>query len=260
MPMTQNAKRLTQQQFGAHAQGYVHSPTHAAGATLDRLIHAIAPQPGMRVLDVATGGGHTARRINQAGAWTAAGDLTLPMLRAARAALCAQGCDSVSFVQLDAEDLPFAAGSFDAVTCRIAPHHFPDVARFVREIARVTRPGGVAGVVDQLTPGDPQTARYINAFERLRDPSHLWSYNRAEWEGFFTGAGLTIETIETFAVDHTLGEWSERMGCDAATTLRLRAMMVQAPSPVADWMKPHVTPVGDPTFIIRQILIVGRKK
>jgi len=165
----------------------------------------------------------------------------------------------VTFVQLDAEDLPFATGAFDAVTCRIAPHHFPDVARFVREMARVVRPGGVVGVVDQLAPSDPKAARYINAFERLRDPSHLWAYNQAEWEGFFTGAGLAVETIETFAVDHTLGEWTERMGCDAATTLRLRAMMVHAPEPVVEWMRPHVTPVGDPTFVIRQILIVGRK-
>jgi len=257
--MTHHAKQLTQQQFGTHAQGYVNSPTHASGSNLDRLVEAVAPRPGMRALDIATGGGHTARRLWQAGAWTVAGDLTLPMLRAARASLCAQGCDGVTFVQLDAEDLPFATGAFDAVTCRIAPHHFPDVARFVREMARVVRPGGVVGVVDQLAPSDPKAARYINAFERLRDPSHLWAYNQAEWEGFFTGAGLAVETVETFAVDHTLGEWTERMGCDAATTLRLRAMMVHAPEPVVEWMRPHVTPVGDPTFVIRQILIVGRK-
>jgi len=257
--MSQDAKRLTQRQFGAHAQGYVNSATHAGGATLDRLIKAVQPQPGKRALDVATGGGHTARRLSEGGAWTVAGDLTLRMLQAARASLCAQGCDDVAFVQLDAEDLPFAAGQFDIVTCRTAPHHFPDVARFVREMARVARPGGVVGVVDQLTPGDPRAARYINAFERLRDPSHLWSYNRAEWEGFFSGAGLAIETVETFKVEHTLGEWAERMGCDAATTLRLRAMLVQAPPPAAEWMQPHVAPVGDPVFLIRQILIVGRK-
>ncbi len=258
--MPHNAKQLTQQQFGTHAEGYVHSPTHARGQTLSRLIEAVAPQPGQRALDVATGGGHTARRLAEAGAWTVAGDLTLRMLQAARANLCAEGCESVTFVQLDAEDLPFASNRFDIVTCRVAPHHFPDVARFVREMARVTRPGGAVGVVDQLTPGDPQAARYINAFERLRDPSHLWSYNQVEWEGFFRGAGLDVETVETFIVDHTLGEWSERMGCDAATTLRLRAMMVHAPPSVAEWMRPHVPPVGDPTFVIRQILIVGRKR
>lgn len=258
--MMHDAKFLTQQQFGAHAEGYVTSPTHRAGYSLERLIELLAPQPEWRALDLATGGGHTALSLARAGAWTVAGDLTLPMLHAARAHLREQGGGDVLFVRLDAEQLPFAPASFDAVTCRIAPHHFPDVAQFVRECARVVRPAGVVGIVDQLSPPDPRTARYVNAFERLRDPSHIWAYNRTEWEGFFRAAGLVIAHYEEFGKEQALVPWAALMGCDAATVTRLRAMLQQAPAPVTEWLQPRDVSTPDARFTIRQFLLVGRRE
>ncbi len=259
--MTHDAKALTQQQFGAHAAGYVASPGHRAGYSLDRLIEWIAPRPGQRILDLATGGGHTALALARAGARIVAADLTAPMLCAARAYVTAEMgySGSVAFVRLDAEQLSFPAASFDAVTCRIAPHHFPDVARFVRECARAVRPGGVVGVVDQLAPPDPQTARYVNAFERLRDPSHVWAYNRAEWHGFFTAAGLDMVHYEELDKEQMLVAWAELMGCDAPTIARLRALLVQAPEPVAAWLRPQSPASADARFRIRQFLLVGRR-
>ncbi len=258
--MNNDAKALTQKQFGAHAEGYVTSPTHRAGYSLERLIELLAPQPGQRALDLATGGGHTALALARAGTWTVAGDLTQPMLHAARAHLRQQGAADVSFVRLDAEHLPFASASFDVVTCRIAPHHFPDVAQFVRECARVVRPGGLVGVVDQLSPADPRTARYVNAFERLRDPSHVWAYNRAEWHGFFGAAGLEVLHYEEFDTEQVLVSWAALMGCDEATVTRLRAMLVQAPAPVVAWLEPRDVLTPEARFSIRQFLLVGRRE
>jgi len=255
--MADDAKRLAQQQFGAHAQGYVLSPAHKSGYSLDALLDHAQPRPGQRALDLATGGGHTALALAQRGAWTVAGDLTLPMLRAARTHIERQTVGGVRYAQLDAERLPFAPAAFDLITCRIAPHHFPDVAGFVRECARVVRPGGLVAVVDQLTPSDPRTARYVNAFERLRDPSHVWAYNADEWRGFFTGAGLDVLHFEAFDTHHDLTAWADLMGCDAPTILRLRAMLAQAPRPAADWMQPAFA--ADASFVIRQFLLVGRR-
>lgn len=255
--MSHDAKTLAQQQFGAHAAGYVTSPVHSKGYSLDRLVDFVNPQPGQRVIDLATGGGHTALALARSGAWTVAADITMPMLRAARESIAQQHDGIVRFVRLDAEQLPFAADTFDAVTCRIAPHHFPEVAAFVRECARIARPGGVVAVVDQLSPGDPLAARYINAFERLRDPSHQWAYNAGEWHGFFSGAGLAVEFFEAFDTHHDLTPWAQRMGNDDTTITRLRVMLQQAPDPVAAWMKPVFA--ADARFVIRQFLLVGRK-
>jgi len=257
--MSDHSKILTQRQFGTHAAGYVASPVHAGGYSLTRLVEMLDPQPGWRVLDLATGGGHTALALAPRVAQTVAGDLTHPMLVAARAHLAANGAGGVLFVRLDAEDLPFGPACFDAVTCRIAAHHFPGVARFVGEAARVVKPGGLVAVIDQLSPGDPKAARFVNVFERLRDPSHVWAYNEAEWKGFFAGAGLAVTHYEAFDTHHDLIPWAERMGCDAPAITRLRAMLVHAPPPVAAWMKPNLPPAGDASFVIRQFLLVGRK-
>lgn len=252
--MPDEPRSLVQRQFGAHAASYVTSPTHREGYSLDRLVELLDPQPGWRALDLATGGGHTARVLAGRGARTVAGDLTFPMLQAARGHV-----PGATFVQLDAERVPFAADHFDAVTCRIAPHHFPDAARFVRECARVARPGAVVAVIDQLSPGDPRAARYVNAFERLRDPSHNWAYNEAEWLAFFSGAGLAVEHFEAFDTHHDLTPWAERMGCDSQTILRLRAMLHHAPDAAAAWMQPQLPGTADARFVIRQFLLIGRK-
>lgn len=258
--MSHDAKTRTQQQFGQHAAQYVSSTAHRGGYSLDQLAAHVGAQPGWRVLDVATGGGHTALRLAQDGAWTVAADLTHPMLHVAREHITAQHAPGpVRFARLDAEALPFASDTFDAATCRIAPHHFPDVAQFVREMTRVVRPGGIVAIVDQLSPPDPRAAQYVNAFERLRDPSHGWAYNRVEWEGFFAGAGLTVTHAEDFDTHHALIPWAERMGCDAATITRLHALLRHAPDPVAAWMQPQHTATPDPRFVIRQFLLVGTR-
>ncbi len=82
--MSSNAKARVQAQFGAHAAAYVSAANFRQGVTLRALIEAVAPHTGQRVLDVATGGGHTALELARRGLWVTAGDLTAPMLRAAR--------------------------------------------------------------------------------------------------------------------------------------------------------------------------------
>jgi ubiquinone/menaquinone biosynthesis C-methylase UbiE len=114
------------------------------------------------------------------GADVIASDLTPAMLKAARAHIQEQGF-MAKYVQVDAQHVSFKDNSLDLVTSRIAPHHFPDPAEFVRECARIVRPGGVVGLVDQVGPEEANAAQYVNAFERLRDPSHVWEYSQSAW-------------------------------------------------------------------------------
>ncbi|MCE2473675.1 MAG: methyltransferase domain-containing protein, partial [Anaerolineae bacterium] len=99
-----------------------------------------------------------------------------------------KGVSNVSFQEADAEDLPFESDQFDLVTCRIAPHHFPDAQRFLRECARVLRPGALLILQDQLLPDDNEAAQFVDAFERLRDPSHNRAFNEAEWTSMCAAA------------------------------------------------------------------------
>lgn len=258
MDTPSTTKRLVRQQFGAHAAAYVTSPIHAAGYSLERLVELAEPQPGWRVLDVATGGGHTARAFAAAGATVVAGDITHPMLAAARDNLTAAGMDRVTFCQHDAEALPFPAAAFDAVTSRLAPHHFPDVTRFVAEVARVLKPGGCFALADNSVSGEPAIARYANTIEKLHDPSHNWAYSVADWETFVFAAGLELVASELTRKERDLDAWAGRMGVQGADLDRLRALILQAPEGPREWIQPQQAG-SRVTFSMGEVILLARK-
>jgi SAM-dependent methyltransferase len=253
-------KAQAQARFGQYAQGYVESPTHAQGEDLDRLLELANPQSDWLALDVATGGGHTALKFAPHVGRVVAADLTPAMLDAARRFIDSQGTQHVDFCGADAENLPFATNSFDLVTCRIAPHHFPDCFRFVQECARVLKPGGRLLIEDHLMPDDERAARYIDSFERLRDPSHVRGYADYEWRGMFLDAGLEVESAEKLTKSPgKLVPWAERQGCSPEVIERLQVMLAQAPAAVADWLEPQCAGTPDAAFETHYILIMGKK-
>jgi len=77
---SQEYKQLSQERFGRYAQGYVASQTHAAAQELAALIEMADPQPDWLVLDIATGGGHTALAFAPHVQKVIAADLTRKML------------------------------------------------------------------------------------------------------------------------------------------------------------------------------------
>ena len=130
----------------------------------------VAPKGHELVLDVATGTGHNALSFAPHVRQVIGLDLTAAMLAEACGLAQQRAMSNVCFFQGDSECLPFANNSFDVVTCRVAPHHFPDVASAMREMARVCHAEGCIAIVDNITPEDAEACAYINAWETLRDP------------------------------------------------------------------------------------------
>jgi len=260
------SKQQVREQFGANAAAYVSSPTHAAGASLARLVERVAPGPTWRVLDVATAAGHTALAFAPHVAAVVGLDLTPEMLPLAVRLAAKRGATNVLFAAGDVEELPLADGAFDAVTCRIAPHHFPDVGRFVAEAARVIRPGGALAVVDNVVPGSRLRGKradrvraagaYVNAFEKLRDPSHNRCLSLEEWRDALTAAGLVVEVEETLDKRLTFETWAARH--TPAMRLRLKAMLFQAPVDARTFLDPRAE--GElTTFRLQEGLFVARR-
>lgn len=245
--------------FGEFASKYVTSASHAKGTDLARLLELAEPQPEWEVLDVATGGGHTALAFARHVKHVVASDLTAKMLQAAADFIKTQNADNISFRQAQAVDLPFRDSHFHAVTCRIAAHHFPDVAAFVRESRRVLRPGGALLVQDHVLPDDPSVAAEVEAFERLRDPSHHRAFTEGEWRGMFTAAELDVSHTEVIVKRHGFVEWAERQGCTADTIAQLQADMLAASAGARAWLEPQDWGEPEATFVNRHILILGRK-
>src|SRR5690606_41694635 len=88
--MTNRARHLAQQQFGPRAVDYLHSDVHARRGSLARLVALVEPQPGCRVLDVATGAGHAAKAFAGEAALVVASDITHATLVVARRHLPAE--------------------------------------------------------------------------------------------------------------------------------------------------------------------------
>ncbi len=254
-----DSKALSRERYSQFAQDYVESPTHAKGADLDRLIEIVAPLADWVALDVATGGGHLALKLAPQVARVVAADLTPEMLRAAQDFIRGHGVDNVEFKPADAEDLPFEEGTFDLVTCRIAAHHFPNCARFVEESARVLKPRALLWVQDHVLSEDPETARYTDAFEKLRDPSHHRAFPQSAWQAMFEDAGLAIEYTEIVIKRHPFEPWTRRQDCTPETVERLECLLTEAPPAAGDWMQPRDLGTSKASFVNRHLLILGRK-
>jgi ubiquinone/menaquinone biosynthesis C-methylase UbiE len=246
--------------FGTFAENYVHSSIHAEGEDLARLVSLVAPSADALVLDVATGGGHTALAFAPLVRRVIASDYTPTMLDAAQRHLTAQGAANVLYLPADAERLPLADASVDVVTCRVAAHHFPDCFAFVCEAARVLKRGGVLAIHDHLLPPKKADQAYLEAFERLRDPSHQRAFSEQDWSAMLWDAGLAVEQQAIMRRHANLEEWAARQQRPPAVVARLHILLAQAPRAVAEFIAP--THVGTPAAAFDHvfILMTGRKQ
>jgi SAM-dependent methyltransferase len=172
--------------WSARAEAYRNAPEQREGEDLDLIVRWA--EGSRTALDVATGGGHVARRLREAGLQVVSAD---PAPGMQPDVICR------------AEDLPFADGAFDLVVSRIAPHHFGDIAAAVAEMARVAN--DLVVVEDTL-----YVSEEVEQAEQLRDPTHVRSYSEAEWRAMLEAAGLEIEQVEAFEKRHSLEPWLDR--------------------------------------------------
>jgi ubiquinone/menaquinone biosynthesis C-methylase UbiE len=182
------------------------------------------------------------------------------MLDAAETFITGQGIENVSYRLADAENLPFDEHRFDLVTCRAAPHHFPDCARFVRQCARVLKPGGMLLVQDHVLPEEDVAGRYVDGFEKLRDPSHNRALSTSEWVSIFEAGGLKVEHIEEIIRRHGFISWAELQGNSEQVIAQLVEMMREAPDPVVEWMQPTDWGTPGASFANHHLIIAGRKE
>jgi SAM-dependent methyltransferase len=193
--------------WSTRAEAFRASEPHSAGEDLDLVVEWCEPDEGVKALDVATGGGHVARRLREV------------------------GCDVVTVdpapgMQPDvvgrAEHLPFADGSFDVVVCRIAAHHFPDIGAAVAEMTRVSEK---LLVIDDLL----FDCESVEEAHRLRDPTHVRSYTEDEWRELVGASGFEVEQVELLGDRRlALDPWLDRVEVPAEDRARILELLGEA--------------------------------
>jgi SAM-dependent methyltransferase len=199
------------------AERYRTSAVHAAGPDLDLVVEMCNAGPETKVLDVATGGGHVARRLREQGAQVVTTDRSPGMQ---------------PDVIAPAEHLPFADGSFDVVVNRLAAHHFESLGDAVGEFARVTN--SLVVIEDHH-----YTSEETEAAEKLRDPSHVRSLSQEEWRDLLESAGLEVQRVEFYDMTLEFESWLDRTDTPEDDRPRIRALL----APLTDgetWTSPMI--------------------
>jgi SAM-dependent methyltransferase len=173
--------------WSERAEAYRDSDAHRQGRDLELFAEWAEGETG---LDVATGGGHVARVLREAGLEVVTID-PAPGMKPT--------------VVSRAEEIPFADDSFDVVACRVGAHHFQDPAGALKEMARVGR--GLVLIADNLYLGDEGEEADV-----LHDPTHVRNYSEDEWRTMFEAAGLDVEAFEREDKRIDFQGWLERAG------------------------------------------------
>lgn len=176
------------------------------------LAERVSVSSGAHVLELASGTGILTRRLRDrlpADVSLTATDLNPPMMDYAATKFDAKG--QVEWREVDATELPFADGSFDAVVCGFGVMFFPDKARAFAEAYRVLRSGGqiLFSVWDSLEHNDlPRTGReVVNTFFE-NDPPTFYNvpfsfYDRDEIRSLLEAAGFTDIELTTLPKEAT---------------------------------------------------------
>jgi ubiquinone/menaquinone biosynthesis C-methylase UbiE len=212
-PASEHAVRASRT-YGAAADHYQRPALgfwdRSGAATVSRLRLA----PGAAVLDLCCGAGASAlpaaRAVGPSGSVLGI-DIAAPMLELARSRAAEEGLANIEFRPGDATRTGLPDGGFDAVVCVFGVFFAPDMAAFVREMWRLTRPRGVLAVTT-WGPGlwepassvfwrcvgevEPALYKAFNPWDEITTPTLL--------AGLFSRAGVPDPAVEAAAGEHRL--------------------------------------------------------
>jgi ubiquinone/menaquinone biosynthesis C-methylase UbiE len=224
-------QEAARQQFDRQSAHYGGNHILSQKDDLRSVLQVLRPAAGEALLDVATGSGHTAVYFAGLGLRVTAADISEKMLEQVNLLAAKQGV-RVETCCHPAEALPYADGSFDVVTCRMAAHHFACPASFIMEVARVLKRGGRLLLIDgTVEDGHPAAEEWAHQVEVLRDPTHQRFIRPLEWTHLCGHVGMKAIHRELLPMQQPDLEWYfEAADTPPENRDRVRQLVVAAPN------------------------------
>lgn len=200
----------------------------ALSARLEELLTLTGEE---RALDVGSGAGALAFALAPRVREVVAVEIDEELANRARA----DAPPNVEVVVGDGEHLPFDSFSFDLAGTLRTLHHTRRPELLVAELVRVTRPGGMILVVDQLAPADPLAGFELTRFEQARDPSTTRVLADADLRGLFDSNNLVLRRELVVHEPRDLDAYLDLAGCEGFERERAQRLAPSGHEAVVGW-------------------------
>jgi ubiquinone/menaquinone biosynthesis C-methylase UbiE len=210
-------------QFSRQAEGFAACPAHADERSLAVFFVLGGFASSDRLLDSGCGPGIVSRYLAHRVRRVTGVDVTRAMIGIARREAAAEGLVNTEFLEGNMASLPFESGGFDGAVTRYTFHHLETPLEALREMVRVTRPGGRVVVVDAVPPAAQRDA--YDRFERQRDPSHTIALTMEELLALGERLGLGAATVERFRLPIRASDLLAQSHPEEVSWERLRAVL-----------------------------------
>ena len=229
--------------FTARAFKYDDSSQWCTDSTMFATIYqTLSPSPTDVVLDIACGTGLVSRQFHGKVRTLVGVDLTEAMFAKARPF-------TDFLVQGSAESLPFCGARFD-MTLERQGIQFMEAEAAVKEMARVTKPGGKLCLVQLCAYDDDDQEEYFEIL-RLRNPARKNFFRRHDLVGLLRSAGCQEVTVSDFISEEDVDRWADNGAIEDARRLKIRDIYQQAS---AAFTRHHAVKIGDDGRIVDRML------
>lgn len=157
------------------------------------ILKFIQIEPQMKVLDLGCGSGYLTfplakenPDVNVIGL-----DIVTTTLKNNTAQAQRDSLSNLEFKSYDGCIFPFEDESFDLVVTRYALHHFPDIEKSMKEVARVLKTGGSLFISDPR-PNECDISRFVDEYMQLKKDGHIKFYSKDEWIEICDKCGLSV--------------------------------------------------------------------
>lgn len=253
--MTHSHHNLNIQQYQDKSSNYLHSTVHAQGNEFAKMRQLIKDYQLAHLLDLGCGGGHVSYQIAEVSQSVTAYDITPAMTELVQQQAHARGLSNITTQIGVAEQLPFAANTFDGIITRYSAHHWQNVPQALSEMHRVLTDAGKVIIVDVLGHSHPVLNNFLQTIETIRDPSHVKDYSLSAWLGFAEMAGFRVEQVDKQTLHLNFDSWVKRMNTPDAAIQTIRSLQQTA----SDMVKHYYQLAEDGSFVTEVMYLVLSK-